>query len=261
MQQPIPNLETENREAELEEFFTANNIEGAIGDLDDTLIYTQKIFNESYCDFSKKICEELSLDPEEFTKTADLINSETHKARSVNPNRWDHYLAKLVEAYGREEKFLRYSEHFKQIYSVVPEVRPGAFELIHDFQTGGRKFPVLTHANIGWSYYKMHTTKLGFVVDDIVIADENGPKGPQDWLNAAERNGLNPKNTVVIGDNLKGDIMAAAEAEFGHLILLPAEWHYYGEGDVPPGTLVMPQHDLTQILPALMAHLGWNGHK
>lgn len=224
-----------------EEKFNRLGIDGILLDLDDTLIFTSEIFRKKMADYVEQVCEETTLDKTLFTQELSNANDNEYHRSGVRPNKWNIIVSELAKRHQNEkEAILGNLPILKMIYRTMPRMRPGALISLKIFQEIGRKTVQITHGNVDWTHWKNDQLGLWNYFDGLVIADEKGKKGPEHWLEGANIIGVSPSRCLAVGDNLKGDVVAAASVGM-KTALIPSPWSVYCEGEVPAETIRINQ--------------------
>lgn len=241
----------ENQAQDLKQWFTQRGFKLVLADLDDTLIDTNRHFNDHYREYFDFVKRTLGFSAEEMDHLAHVFHELDIKiffSHSVNPVRYLPLLKDLVETYEpekREKLALGLNEGLPiliDIYRTVPAFHPGAEETLALLKATGVEMGLVTHGNLSWSNLKIRELRLRRFFDHFWIADEDGFKNGADWISAVKAfSGRRPSETMVIGDNVKGDIRAADEVGIRGKVLIPSNWSVYREGDVPQGTIVVPK--------------------
>lgn len=223
-------------------------------DLDDTLLETHSIFDRQIDAF---IALAVSRLPEyQFGSLLEMlreINNRAFRIYGVNPNRWETVVVQMGERCGERAKevFNDGLTTLMEIYQIVPPVFPGALEILNLFNQTGVNMGLVTHANQKWTDFKLDNTGLRPFFQHILVVDENRHKGSNDWVSAVSLFGKEPRQGMVLGDNLRGDVIAAVEAGFRKVVWIDEKdnWSMYRQGNVPEGVIVVPEIAmLTQAL-------------
>lgn len=219
------------------EKFSRWGVDGVLVDLDDTLIYTSEIFRRYMEEYAVQVSSLTGIDKEIFAKDLSEINDREYLNSGVSPKRWDNVVATLAEKHlSGKEVILESLPILKKIYVTEPRMRSGAVESLKIFQEIGLKTALVTHANVEWTNWKMDRLGLWDYFDAVVIADENKMKKPEHWLQGAVMIDVQPRRCMVVGDNLKGDILSAASLGM-KTAWMPSPWSVYREGEVPADTI------------------------
>jgi len=245
----------ENRPEDLKKWLDKRGIKLVLFDLDDTLIDTNDHFNQRYGEFFAFVGKRLSFSTEELTQFTGIfhrLDIDVFYTHFVNPVRYREIGKGLAAAYqsGREKEVSAAFEEglpiLLDIYKTVPGFHPGAEETLSVLKTTGVEMGLVTHGNLTWSNLKIRELDLKRFFNHFWVADEDGVKNSEDWLTAVNSfSGIKPAETLVIGDNLRGDIMAADEAGIRYKALIPSNWVVYREGGgvMPANTVLVPKID------------------
>lgn len=238
----------------LGDFLISHNIDLVLFDLDGTVLDTGPVFQQqmqAYVDFVVKKVPQLATD--HVGQNLRGLNTELYKTQSVSSQRWVSVAEKLGHIYGPPAKqaFIEGLPLLMQIYTTSPPPFPGAIDTLKAFQNTIVKTGLVTHAEENWTHIKIWDNHLENYFDDIRIVSEHDFKGPEHWQASVTYFGTTPKRTMVIGDNLAGDIIAAHKIGVKYKVWLPNSWSVYSEGDEPKGTI--PVKSITEVIPTLLA--------
>lgn len=242
----------------LSQWLKARQIELVLFDLDDTLIDTSQVFITQAQKFVTRARENLpGLNPQELTKNFSRLEGKFFLTHAVNPVRYAEIVAELGRIYqprfGPKAAgiFQEGLPILLQTYRTVPEFYPGAEQTLKDFKTTGVSLGLVTHGNLTWTNLKIRGLDLARFFQHFWIVDQDEFKSPEDWFRAiAWQFGKKPANTLVVGDNVRGDIQAAHLVGVKHKVLIPSPWSVYTEGQIPEGTLRIPS--INQLINTLV---------
>ena len=220
-------------------------------DLDDTLIYTGEMFIKYMNEYVEVVAQETGLPREQVDECLKRLNDEEYKAMGVNPARWGVVVSKVaMELVGHEDSVLKNLSILMKIYEETPRLRSGATAVLEILKEAGIKMALVTHANVEWTQRKLQSTGLANYFETIVIVDENKHKSEEDWLEAVDKMGVLPDECLILGDNLGGDIIPAANIGARTMWLHNGStWSVYRTGTVPESTFHLDE--ITQLLSAL----------
>ncbi len=239
----MPGIELDPLVVELSERLRRLGVKGVLFDKDDTLIYTSEIFRRFMLEYVEEVVRLTGLEKELFHGRLSKINDEEYAKMGVSPTRWEAVCVRLAEEFpSQAEAILGQLPVLMKIYQTVPRMRPGAKQILEGLRESGFRVGIVTHANRDWAEWKLAVTGLGDLVDVVVIADENGHKRKEHWGQAVESLGLEPNNCLVVGDNLKGDVIAGVLLG-ARAIWMPSPWSVYREGEVPEGVVTIDSLD------------------
>lgn len=227
-------------------------IEAVLFDLDDTLIYTSEIFRMVMADYASVVSKELGFDGhEDILNKLKVINDEAYREFGVRPDRWHEVAKRLAEAVGDDKNIcVQQVDVLMGIYTAAPRVRPSVHGVLQELVKGGIRVGLVTHAAEDWTMRKLQVTGLDRYFESIMIAPVEGSKTADHWRLALEGMEVLPKNAVVVGDNLNGDIIAGTSLGMRG-VWMPSPWSVYREGEVPEGVVQIENTD--QLLEGLMA--------
>ncbi len=238
----------------LRQWLTVNELQVVLFDLDDTLLATHRIFDEKINTLITWAATELpEYSFENLLRMFREINEQAFVTHAVNPNRWELVTTLLGEKCGGKAKDVFHDglEVLMEIYRVVPPILPGALEVLSLFERTGVSMGLVTHANQDWTDFKLDNTGLRPFFENILVVDENRHKSSQDWVHAAKLFRSRSDQGMVVGDNLRGDVIAATEAGFRKVVWIDEKdnWSVYRQGNIPEGVIVVPEIAmLTQAL-------------
>lgn len=241
----------------LKSWLDANGIELVLFDLDDTLIVTHQLFKDQVQEFFTHVFKKLPfLDQEKFLEKFDELEMKKFYSHAVNPVGYQFIIEELKIAYGSKpaEVFQEGLPILLKIYKIAPPFYPGAKETLQFFKAINTPLGLVTHGNLSWTNIKIRELKLRDYFKHIWIADEDGYKNQKDWHMAISwLFGAKPENTLVMGDNVSGDIQAAIAAGVkpSHAVLIPSRWSVYRRGKKPEGTLEI--EEIGKLIDTLLA--------
>lgn len=215
-------------------------------DLDDTLVDTHVIFREKINQYFSYVSARYpDIDRQELETRGREINDRLFLKYGVNPKRWQEVNEELITIYGldKKETFYAGANYLQEIYTTVPKLKEGVPDILKDFRAAGVRIGLVTHASVNWTNFKVDNLALRTYFEDIIIIDENGHKTSTQWEKAISHFKEKPKNTLVVGDNVKGDMIAAREAGVKYLVWYSqgSQWKLYREGELPKGTIVIDE--------------------
>lgn len=218
-------------------------VKAILYDMDDTLVYTSEIFRRFQDEYSTKVSLVTGLDYSLFNNRLSEINDEEYVKMGVSPTRWQSVVERLATEFKEHgEEILSNLEILMKIYITEPRLRPGAKVVLGSSAAEGFLQAIVTHANVPWAEWKFRVTGLDNYVDAVVIADENGHKKKEHWRRAMELLGVEGQECLVVGDNLRGDILAGTSLG-ARGIWIPSPWSMYREGEVPSGVATIGNLD------------------
>lgn len=227
-----------SKEEELREFRLKHGLKVALFDFDDTLINTTPIFDQQTRKFAESCL--IKLGSREETVESILASFENERdslfpVHKFNPTKlWP----ALAQALG-----LKYSidltecvKILEDIYTIKPQLQPGAIETLETFTAAGFRMGMVTHAKEEWTDFKLEAVGLKpwFEIIKVVPVDEF--KSAMHWKEALDEFEVEPEMALAVGDIVVGDMQAAREAGIKFLIHVPPGMRYYGRGNLPEGT-------------------------
>ena len=213
-------------------------IKAILFDLDDTLIYTGEIFTRCMEEFVDVVSESLHIDRPTLKNRLQQLDYEGYRKMGVSPHRWPVVLSTLSQELGDNGVVMDNLDIIMKIYNEEPRLRAGAKPLLNGLRDSGFKLGLVTHANTDWTERKLNQTGLLNSFDIVNIANENGPKSIEHWQRGIELLAVQNHQCLVVGDNLKGDIIPSVTLGTKAL-WMPSPWSVYREGEVPEGVIQM----------------------
>ncbi|MBI2357297.1 HAD family hydrolase [Candidatus Dojkabacteria bacterium] len=217
------------------------NIQTVLFDLDDTLLQTNAVFTSAI----EKVKEIIGRDPnnkkEHVSEVFEKSLARAFNEVSVNPvNEWPlafKYMREEIEI--SDETLDLVLQQMYGIYTTAPELTAGAVEILEYFSTRKYKVGLVTHAIEDWTNLKLDTHGLRKYFTHIEICDTNRHKNEDDWRKAFDVLQTHPSKGLIIGDNVRGDIIAGKAIGVEKLIWINNQfgWKVYQSGEVPEGTI------------------------
>lgn len=232
-----------------------NKIKHFLFDFDDTLISTRQIYYAKFYEVYKIL--ELTLsgaDQNEIKKDFEAINNMVYKTHGVNPKRWHVILDKFIKLYPSVPKVTVEECHqtLMQIYTTVPELKPGAIESLRILRNSGFGLGIVTHSWDELTFFKLEKTGLReFFNEFVYVADMSKEKDFRSWTEAVSKFSLRVEQVGVVGDSPKTDMRASREAGIKHQYYIkdPNQWIMLA-GKLPKGTHVL-EHGINDLIPVL----------
>jgi FMN phosphatase YigB (HAD superfamily) len=236
---------------EVKEKFAKLGIKALLFDFDDTLIYTQELFIKYMDEYVAKVSLESGLDLDIVRGDLERLNNEEFKKMGVNPERWAVVAQRMAdEREGYGESTINSLKILGKIYTDSPRVKPGAVAMLEILRMADTRMALVTHANEDWTLRKLENTGVADYFEVIKIVDENKHKGVEDWKEVADKMGILPKECLILGDSLGGDIipgdMIGARTVWLHT---GSTWSMYRAGTVPEATVHLD--NINELLSAL----------
>lgn len=235
----------------LQDWLKRHGIKSALFDFDETLIDTTSIIEMQKRLYISHLVAKLNgFNFDALLSQLETFDEKYFNAVGVNPRRWEMVVSETAGELGIDQTELLWSglPILMQIYQTPPRLIEGAVETLDAFASTGINLGLVTHANTEWTNFKLDTLNLRRYFSQIVIADENGHKGHEDWLHAIQASGFNSGNTLVVGDSLVSDIQASAVLGVRNLVWINPKQN---SALVPEGTIVIDNID--QLIHKLMA--------
>lgn len=192
-------------------------VKAVIFDIDNTLYsfsYAHDWAMKALCDYCQR---ELNLSPEDFraASTRAMLRQKTGNEESVCWHSRCVRFQLVMEEYGLP---LRYAGILNELYwntlldHIVPS--PGVIDTVHALRARGIRLGVASDMTLDWQLKKLHRLTL---LDDfhfLVTSEEAGVEKPHPRLFqiCIQKAGCLPEECLMIGDNLKKDILGAQRA-------------------------------------------------
>jgi HAD superfamily hydrolase (TIGR01549 family) len=219
-------------------------IDTVLFDLDDTLISTHTVFSKEIRKAIRYIATKYSLKYKEVKKFVDQAIINSYGIAKVNPkNSWPNTLRQIKEEFNISSLDLKHIENiFFGIYQIPPKRKRGVISILKNLKRNGIKVGLVTHASKEWTQFKLEITKLYKYFDHIEVVDTNRGKNGKDWVKGLNKLNSQKENTIVVGDNINGDIISSYNEGFRNLVWIKrvGAWKVYSEGEVPKGVEVIP---------------------
>lgn len=228
-----------------------------LGDLDDTFIRTNRLFMQQIAIFNETGVKLLPhIQVKDLEESLFRANRQAYATHSVDRASWKEVIRILTEEYGEESHvhIAQAISHIERVYTLVPDLREGASELLKALGDIDIPFGIVTHADGEWTELKVRTHNLDQYALDIRTVPTTEYKGPTHWKQAIDAFAVEPGQTLVIGDSIKSDMIPAYEAGVRMLIWVDNEESYspYREGDLPPQTKSVTHLD--QVIPLIISN-------
>jgi phosphoglycolate phosphatase-like HAD superfamily hydrolase len=179
------------------------------------------------------------------------INVERYEEFKVNPEKiWPSFIERVKVEFSLDDVFVNWAkERADKIYTTLPELVPGAIEVLDTLKAAGIRMAIVTHATEGWTRFKMEGNDISKYFEYVHAVSVDEFKTAPDWQKALVKMKADPERTAVIGDNLRGDVLSAATVgvEVLFWVRRPNAWSVYSKGELPPKTHVVT--NLTEMLP------------
>ncbi len=219
-------------------------IDTVLFDLDDTLISTHKLFTKEIRRAIRLISKETGNKYKDVKKFVDeeIINS--YGKAKVNPMKtWAITISEIQKRYKLSKSIKdQITGIFLGIYKRKPQRKRGVITLLKRLKRNGIKIGLVTHASKEWTHFKLEVTNLLKYFEYIEIVDTNRAKTGKDWVKGLNKLKAKKESTIVVGDNINGDIISSYNEGFRNLVWIKrvGAWKVYSQGEVPKGTKVIP---------------------
>jgi len=206
----VQNLTEIEKELAITSWLEEHEIKKVIFDGDDTLWEMQSIFVDALQRFTDVLGEYvLDIPREDLYKQVRTLNYQYYTKEGVSPLRWKPFVEEYVAKYKLPEKFAKTGkEIFSNIYFIPPVFLQDTEKTLEFLKKANVDMGIVTHANLAWTVFKYNSLSLDRFIpmDDVYAINEFGHKSVEEWDGAFKYFGVNPENTVVIGDSPKSDL-------------------------------------------------------
>jgi len=212
--------------------FEKGKIQSVIFDLDDTLFQTGEYYRRNMLSMASTVAYTVGDNTPQIAEKIfqEGVNIHKQNERPVLLNE----LMKdaLKRMYGENMPYWIYIQNYldymaEEFYKGVPELFPSTLYVLEMLQNRGINIAAHSHAQSDWTERKIEYIKRRFFDEyqrELTFPFHSTPlEGKKDslgWKDALEKFGFNPSTTLVVGDNLRDDILVAKEIGIGHVILI-----------------------------------------
>jgi FMN phosphatase YigB (HAD superfamily) len=201
-------------------YLDSKDIEAVVFDVDNTLLATSDYYYFHTTQLSKKLYKKVAKnqDLDEFIEIVDQFLNDLYIQRRYSQPVLIHIwytdaLNEYLNGNIPDELKDEVEEYFKDFYSIVPTPYEVAVDVLNTVVNSSRKIALHSHAQEDWT--KMKAKYLSKLIDyDIpyLATPIDIEKDSRSWLKAFNLIKSNPKNTLVIGDSFRSDILPSIEA-------------------------------------------------
>lgn len=220
-------IELENDSApSLKDFVERNDIHGVGFDLDSTLIDTHYYYDEGLFSIGMTVAEKLQINipneeiATEIVRIAKEIYSENNKPMLITELCYQAICKYKSEEFAMGMREL-VNDTLEYFYLHTPEPYLKTKDVLEIIHSLGLPIIIHSHAQPDWTGMKIQRLKeetglsLRYLATDI-----NGEKDLESWRRAVALIGLDISEVLIVGDNLKSDIIPALEAGCKHVVWL-----------------------------------------
>jgi FMN phosphatase YigB (HAD superfamily) len=242
----------EGRKERIVSWLSKRGVDLVVFDFDDTLIDTVTVFRQQIAKYLSVITPGFpNISPSYIEQRLRRINDQLFYVYAVNPGRWRRVAERLTDEFGGTS-FLDGLPTIEEIYTMVPSPYPDVEEVLGVLGAVSR-LGLVTHANKAWTDLKVSGLGWGrFFEGRIETINEDGHKTAGEWRKAFLNLGVSPERALVIGDNVRGDILATREIGVLHHFWVDRKknWALYREGELPEEVVTI--EELSEMI-AIMA--------
>ena len=212
--------------------FEKEEIKSVIFDLDDTLFETGVYYRVNMLTMASFAAEMIGDNTPQIAEKIVQEGVDVHK-KNARPVLLNELMKEALKGiYGEniphQGHIHNYLDHMvEEFYKGVPKLFPGTLPVLEMLDSMGIAIGIHSHAQTEWTERKVEYIKKCFF--DTYQREINiqfhstpidGKKDSLGWSEAIQKFGFNPKTTLVVGDNLKDDILAAQEVGIGYVVLV-----------------------------------------
>ena len=237
--------------------FEKEQIQSVVFDLDDTLFLTQDYYTHEILLCANYVlgCSGDSRNTPE-TVLENVVENHKKIGRPILLNTL--IQDTLNNMYGenlkdRERIFQYIDSRVERFYKNVPQLRRHALSVLNMLHDKGISFGIYSHAQSEWTERKVEYIQNKLFEEyhkEINIPFYSTPlekeKDAEGWKEALKTFGFDPKTTLVVGDNMKSDIIPAQQAGVENLILLNSM--YSNNGVLEDDKNITKVEDIGEIL-------------
>lgn len=220
-----------------------------IFDLDDTLVYTHRVFMQLTEQFLARMAE-LGFDDENVYYTLDSIDREIVESEgayvpwafpTAMQRTYQFYCEKYFAPYDADEA-AAFDELGNAFREADYELVPGAKRLLGTLIEAGHTLVLLTQGDREVQDFKVRQHGLAPYFDEIIVVNK---KTPDVYNSIMRRYGFAPRDTAVIGNSLKSEIAPALALGARAVLVTAAEgWQFE---DVPVTGEYMTARELAEV--------------
>ncbi len=214
--------------------FESRDIRYVAFDADDTLFDTSPYYKAMMLEMGERASELINpqlYHPEEATKIYDA-GVQIHRELQ-RPILLDHLVGKALErvygeGYSNQSHVETFLKHLiSDFYKQSPEILPGVLEVLDMLDRRGIRIGVHSHAQNEWTEIKVQYLKEAFfhaygreIEIQFFSTSLDSIKNEKGWEEAIEEFDFEMERTLVVGDNLRDDILAASKIGVPNLVFV-----------------------------------------
>lgn len=212
--------------------FERGEIQSVIFDLDDTLFQTGEYYRMNMLSMASVVAQTVGDNTPQIAEKIfqEGVNIHKQNGRPVLLN--ELMKEALRKIYGED---LLHKEHLhkyidfmvEEFYKGVPKLFPGTLPVLEMLQSKGINIAAHSHAQTDWTERKIEYIRNRFFDEyqrELIFPFHSTPlEGKKDslgWKDALEKFNFDSSTTLVVGDNLRDDILAAQEVGIAHVVLI-----------------------------------------
>ena len=204
-----------------------SNIKTIIFDIDNTLLETHKYYEQAVYDCAMSVSKKYYSPKEDRKKFSQQVVDEVnniYNAADLSPLLIEDTVIEAIHNLGKEtDKQILWLINFrlKNFYYISPPPYQDTYDTLKELIKKGYKIFLHSHAQEEWTKIKIDILEkeLGIKIPYLAtpITQE---KDKNSWKKAIELSQTDINNTLIVGDNLKADILSSIEAGCKNLVLL-----------------------------------------
>ena len=216
--------------------FEKEKIKSVIFDLDDTLFETGEYYRVNMLTMASFSAEMIGDSTPQIAEKIVQKGVDVHK-RNARPVLLNELMKEtLNEIYGENIPHRghvhNYLDHMvEEFYKGVPKLFPGTLPVLEMLDRKGIAIGIHSHAQADWTERKVEYIKKCFfdtyqrkLTIPFHSTPLDGKKDSLGWSEAIQKFSFNPETTLVVGDNLRDDILAAQEVGIGYIVLVKGRY-------------------------------------
>lgn len=212
--------------------FEKGEIQSVIFDLDDTLFQTGEYYKTNMLSMASFAAQMVGDSTPQIAEKIfqEGVNIHRQNGRPVLLNELmkDALRSIYGENMPHQGHLHNYIDHMvEEFYKGVPKLFPGTLPVLEMLDSRGIAVAAHSHAQTDWTERKIEYIKNSFSDEyqrELTLPFHSTPleskKDSLGWAEAVKIFGFNPSTTLVVGDNLRDDILAAQEVGIGYVILI-----------------------------------------
>lgn len=216
--------------------FEKGQIQSVIFDLDDTLFQTEEYYRTNMLSMASFASQMVGDNTPQIAERIfqEGVNIHRKNGRPVLLNELMKDALRIIygENFPYQNHIHSYIDYMvEEFYKAVPKLFPGTLPVLEMLDSRGIAIAAHSHAQADWTERKIEYIKNRFLDEylrEIILPFHSTPleskKDSLGWAEAIKIFGFNPATTLVVGDNLRDDILAAQEVGIEHVLLVNGKY-------------------------------------